>query len=138
MKGKKRSTLFSGTPWGIPDIDNCVADVKDIKWPLKIQYEKMCECGRGHKIKEEYKNLEDLKRFAEDDFGGFFHTSFSKWYDYVQANIIHQTIERFGEEYVLNVHNYFKDIYKELKLPPISLGEKLYMKLFNNEVFKSK
>lgn len=135
MKGKKRSTLFSGTPWGIPNIDNCVADVKDVKWPLKIQYEKMCECGRGHKVKETYESIEDLKRFAEDDFGGFFHTSFSKWYDYVQANIIHQTIQRFGEEYVLSVHNYFKDIYKELKLPGISLGEKLYMKLFKNELF---
>lgn len=136
MKGKNRSTLFNDTPWSIPNIENCVADHNDIKWPLKIRYEKICECGKGHKVKEKYESVEDLKRFAEDDFGGFFHTSFSKWYDYVQANIIHQTVQRFGDEYVLNVHNYFKDIYKELDLPQISLGEQLYMKLFKNELFK--
>lgn len=138
-KGKKRATLYDKVPWGIPTISNCVPDSNDIKWPLKIEYLKRLNVHKDKfinvKIKEEYKNRKDLKRFAEDDFGGFFHTTFSKWYDYVQANIIHHTIERFGKEYVLNIHNYFKPIYKELDLPPISIGEKLYMELFENKLF---
>ena len=59
------------------------------------------------------------------------HATYMKWYDWMQAYIIHNIRTRVGDQPLINMHNYFRKIYPKYDLPLKSGGEKLYEKLTN-------
>jgi hypothetical protein len=60
-----------------------------------------------------------------------------KWYDIIQAIIIHKLRNEIGDEEIRQIHKYFETKYTNLNLPLISGGEKLYSELTGFD-FKSK
>lgn len=104
------------------------------KWPLKFetfQYCSMCKYEHNE-IKEWYdkKSLSDLNY----DFLTYYHIGGGcKSYPLVNAMIIGHTIKHFGEEYVIQVHNFYKELLGNKQY--ISLGEKLYEELTGSTIF---
>jgi hypothetical protein len=81
-------------------------------------------------ITTEIKNKFEFKELVKNNFKGFLHATHGLNYDYIQAHIINQIVENFGEEYVLKLHHYFAQNNES-----ISDGERLYMSLFENDLF---
>ena len=74
-------------------------------------------------------SLDEFKDYLEKDFGGFMHATYMKWYDWMQAYIIHNIRTRVGDQPLLDIHKYFRKIYPGYGLDQKSGGEKLYEKL---------
>jgi hypothetical protein len=75
-------------------------------------------------------SIEDLINLFDFDFYGLSHLTFYKWSEIFQAIVIGYIIKNFGEEYVRNIHEYYKTIYPSLyNLPALSKGESLYQDL---------
>ena len=73
--------------------------------------------------------MDDVKNYFDEDFNGFLHTSYLKWYDIIQAIIIDKLRKEIGDEGIRNIHKYYESKYSDLDLPLISGGEKLYSEL---------
>jgi len=116
---------------------NYTPNIDDVKWPLVFKTRNVLNDYRGFspykniKNKIKIKSLEEYKDYLEEDFGGFMHATYMKWYDWMQAYIIHNIRTRVGDQPLLDIHKYFRKIYPEYKLPLKSGGEKLYEKLTN-------
>jgi hypothetical protein len=82
--------------------------------------------GRTTKVN----SIDDLVNLFDFDFYGLSHLTFYKWSEIFQAIVIGYIIKNFGEEYVRNIHEYYKTIYPSLyNLPVLSKGETLYQDL---------
>lgn len=119
--------LFSGIP---VVIENENLD----KWPLKFINSQYCtKCKQEHTFTKEFKTLDDLKNDFNFDFLSYYHLGGDKPYPLVHALTINHIINHFGEEYVLRVHNFFKELLQDKNY--ISLGEEWYEKLSDNPIF---
>ena len=152
-----RAFLLRGKPFTIETPFD--TKMEDVEFPIRILqnsyrdnniqnliridgllYEKKMEQGGGFNRISEIKDLEDIKNFFDFDFYGINHLTFYKWSTVMQAIVIGQIINNFGEEYVMKIHEYFKILYPSIyRMNSISEGEKLYSKLtgFNFEKNKS-
>jgi len=57
------------------------------------------------------------------------HATYMKWYDWMQAIILDNIRVRVGDQTLLAIHSYYRDVYPSYDLPVKSGGEKLYEKL---------
>ena len=78
-----------------------------------------------------FNSLTEFSNSLDNNFGGFMHATYMKWYEWMQAYIIHNIRLRVGDQPILDIHRYFKEIYPSFRLPNKSGGEKLYEKLTN-------
>lgn len=82
--------------------------------------------GRSTKVNSK-ENLIDLFDF---DFFGVSHLTFYKWSEIFQAIVIGYIINKFGEDYVRSIYEYYKKVYPtSYSLPILSKGEMLYQEL---------
>lgn len=113
----------------------------DELFPLKFEINQYCtECHQNHTIRHTIETPKELGENLNLDFLGYYHVGGgNKKIPILQAMIIGHTIKHFGEEYVMKVHNYFKnEIYTKQGLTnQISQGEYLYEYLTDNKIFSS-
>jgi len=114
IKGKHLPTCYGG--------DEVITKLSKLK-----NYNELSEKKRVDKIV--INNKEDILNFFKQEFNGFFHVTYMKWYDIIQAYIIHKLREEIGDDKVREIHSYFKPKYNKLNLPIVSGGEKLYEEL---------
>jgi len=137
LSDNNKHTLFNQMPFLPGEEYNLTPKVDELKYPFTFTIPDIkCDCcnlvgDRKHSID----SRQQFKDYLNFEFHGFFHATFMKWHEHFQAIIINKIIEEFGEEYVLTVHNYFKVIHPDLKLPVVSGGEKFYEELSNNKLF---
>ena len=128
--GKFKHTYFNELPLIQRDKHNNKPNINDIKYPLRFKLSNVCKCcGKKTNHKFSYNTKEELKELLDYDFEGFLHTTYMKWYDFMQAYTIHQLRKEIGDDEIRNVHNYFKKVYSRLNLPLKSGGENLYEEL---------
>ena len=135
---KHKHLIFKDVPTLLIGEQNYTPSIDDVEWPLifktlSLPDEKYDCCGfslyKNIKNKIEIESLEEYKNYLEEDFGGFMHATYMKWYDWMQAYIIHNIRTRVGDQPLIDIHKYYKEIYPSLELPVKSGGEKLYEKL---------
>ena len=142
---KKSQFLLSSNPiLDIPYVDTTKRienGTFDELFPMKFEINQYCtECNQNHNIFHEIETPKELADNLNLDFLGFYHFGGgNKKIPILQAMIIGHIIKHFGEEYVMKVHNYFKnEIYTQQGLTnQISNGEYLYEHLTGNKIFTS-
>lgn len=135
---KGKAFLQPKTPLAIPmkSMQRLAPSIKDTQFPFTFMIYRQCECcSRTSILKHKLNSPEDIKEYFGYKFNGYTHFSFMQWYQIWQVIVINEIVEEFGEEYVIEVHNYFKKIYPKQLLPTISEGELLYEKLSGNTIF---
>ena len=132
---KHKHLIFKDVPTLLIGEQNYTPNIDDVEWPLVFKTRNVLNDYRGFspykniKNKIKIKSLEEYKDYLEEDFGGFMHATYMKWYDWMQAYIIHNIRTRVGDQPLLDIHKYFKKIYPGYGLDQKSGGEKLYEKL---------
>ena len=149
---KDDHTIFNSIPTTQVDSHNNIPSVEEVRFPFRLNnikgkhlpicyggdevitklsklknYNELSEKKRVDRIV--INNKEDILNFFKQEFNGFFHVTYMKWYDIIQAYIIHKLREEIGDDKVREIHSYFKPKYIELNLPIVSGGEKLYEEL---------
>ena len=74
-------------------------------------------------------SIDDIINFFEDEFNGFLHLTYFKWYDIFQVYIIDKLRKEVGDEKIREIHKYYGVLYPPKNLSTISRGESLYTKL---------
>ena len=114
----------------------------DDLFQLVFELNQYCtECNQNHNINHRIESPEDLKDNLNLDFLKYYHIGgANKKIPLLQAMIIGHIVENFGEEYVLSVHNFFKnEIYKKQNIHnQISEGEYIYEYITDNKIFTKK
>jgi hypothetical protein len=149
---KNKHVIFDDNPSIQIDPHNNIPEVDKVQFPfrLRILNQKHLECGccnekmitrlskfnnfynvpMDQKFKElSIQSVEDIPNFFEEDFNGFLHVSYLKWYDIVQAIVIDKLRKLVGDDEIRKINSYYAKRYKKMNLPAISGGEKLYSKL---------
>jgi hypothetical protein len=149
---KHNHVIFDDNPITQIDPHNNVAKVEDVKFPFRMrilnQKHLKCNCcdegmiTKLSKYKDFYnspmdekfmelsiESVDDIKNFFDEKFNGFLHVSYLKWYDIIQAIIIDKLRREIGDDKLRKIHEYYVEAYKDMDLPPVSSGEKLYTKL---------
>lgn len=122
--------IFKDVPTLLIGSENYTPDINDVVWPLVFKTINLCgRCNTNHKDKLVFQSEVALKSFLDNDFGGFMHATYMKWYDWMQAIILDNIRVRVGDQTLLAIHSYFRDVYPSYDLPVKSGGEKLYEKL---------
>ena len=137
---KHKHLIFKDVPTLLIGEENYTPSIDDVKWPLVFKTRNVIDerydcCGfspyKNIKNKIKINSLDEFKDYLEKDFGGFMHATYMKWYDWMQAYIIHNIRTRVGDQPLLDIHKYFREIYPHYDLPTKSGGEKLYERLTN-------
>lgn len=132
---KHKHLIFKDVPTLLIGEQNYTPNIDNVEWPLVFKTRNVINncCGlssyRNIKHKIMINSLDEFKDYLEKDFGGFMHATYMKWYDWMQAYIIHNIRTRVGDQPLLDIHKYFKKIYPGYGLDQKSGGEKLYEKL---------
>ena len=149
---KNKHVIFDNNPMIQIDGHNNVAPIKEVKFPFRLkvlnQDHLKCDCCDNEVITplskfEDFNNVDEEEKFKiisvdnkndilklfNENFNGFLHVTYLKWYDIIQAMIIDKLRNEIGDEKLLSIHKYYVGLYKNLNLPPISGGEKLYSEL---------
>lgn len=152
--------IFEHNPMMQIDPENNNADYTKISYPFRLsilnQKHFKCDCcdkstitklSKFKDFKKEsdsdkfkkiiIKDADDVKNYFDENFNGFLHTSYTKWYDIIQAIIIDKLRNEIGDDGIRNIHRYYESKYSDLDLPLVSGGEKLYTELTGFD-FKSK
>jgi len=125
-----KHVIFKKIPYSQKDQYNNVAKVEDIQFPFRGTLNSFCNCCDNYFSKDiSIKSKDDIRQYLDYDWNGFFHPTYMKWYDVIQAIIIHHLKENIGEDKIRKVYNYFKEINPKFGLPIKSRGEKLYEEL---------
>ena len=114
--------------------------ISDTQFPFKFRVNKWCSCcnhGKGIK-KHRIESPERISDYFGYKFNGYTHFSFQQWYQVWQTLIINEIVSEYGEQFVINIHKYFYDLYPKLDLPVYSEGELMYEKLTGNKLFTEK
>jgi hypothetical protein len=138
---KDETFLFKDVPISITyeTQSSTNASIYKTKFPFNFRTTSRCLCCNEQKLNEHViESIEDIKNFLGFKFFGYTHFSFMQWYQLWQVIVINDMIETFGEEYAINIHNYFSKIYPDLNLPKHSESELLYEKLTGNKLFTKK
>lgn len=141
---KKSQFLLESNP--ILDIPNVKSVEKiengtfdDFFFPMYLELNQYCsECNHNHNITHKIKSEEDFKNNLNLNFLNYYHVGgANKNLPILQSMIIGHIIEHFGEEYVMSVHNFFKNvIYKKQYIPnQITEGEYIYEHMTGNRLF---
>ena len=121
---------FDWVPFSNKKDANNIADIDNYDFPMDLEVRYHCDCCQhDREDRISIKDRKDIGRLLDYEFGGFLHTTYQKWYDYMQAIIINKLRKEIGDEKLQQIHDYFKIIYPELNLPIKSGGEKLYEEL---------
>lgn len=137
---KHKHLIFKDVPTLLIGEQNYTPNIDHVEWPLVFKTRSLLDdkydcCGfspyKNFKKKIKINSMEEYKDYLEEDFGGFMHATYMKWYDWMQAYIIHNIRTRVGDQPLIDMHKYFRKIYPKYKLPLKSGGEKLYEKLTN-------
>lgn len=121
--------LFSGIP---VVIKNENLD----KWPLEFINAQYCtKCKQEHKFTQSFETLDDLRNDFNYDFLSYYHLGGDKPFPLVNALTINHIITHFGEDYVVKIHNFWKNLLKGNNY--ISLGEEMYEKISGNKIFSN-
>jgi hypothetical protein len=72
---------------------------------------------------------EFITEMFDFDFYGVQHLTYNKWSKLFQCICIGYIHKHFGEEWVRQVHDYYKHVYPSYSLATLSEGEKLYERL---------
>lgn len=156
-KYKKQSkrgdhVVFDNNPITQIDPHNNVASIDKVEFPFRLrvlnQSHLKCECCNNQVITslsrfEDFYNTDeddkfkiinidskdDVPKLFDEEFNGFLHVSYLKWYDIFQAMIIDKLKNEVGNDVIIKIHNYYKEKYLNLDLPLISGGEKLYSEI---------
>ena len=157
---KDDHVIFEHNPMMQIDPENNNADYTKISYPFRLsilnQKHFKCDCcdkstitklSKFKDFKKEsdsdkfkkiiIKDADDVKNYFDENFNGFLHTSYTKWYDIIQAIIIDKLRNEIGDDGIRNIHRYYESKYSDLDLPLVSGGEKLYTELTGFD-FKSK
>lgn len=132
---KHKHLIFKDVPTLLIGEQNYTPDIDNVEWPLVFRTLNIINdcCGlspyKNGKHKIVINSLDEFKDYLEKDFGGFMHATYMKWYDWMQAYIIHNIRTRVGDQPLLDIHKYFRKIYPGYGLDQKSGGEKLYEKL---------
>ena len=144
---KEKNFIFDDIPTTTMDVHNNVPNIDDVKFPFKLKIINddhfKCSCcdediisplSKKHKEPNQFyelviNDIDDIKNYFDYEFNGFFHTTYMKWYDIIQAIIIDKLRKEIGDDEIRKIHSYFKKEYPKKKLPIISGGERLYTKL---------
>ena len=132
---KHKHLIFKDVPTLLIGEQNYTPNIDNVEWPLIFKTRNVINdcCGlspyKNIKQKIKINSLDEFKHYLEKDFGGFMHATYMKWYDWMQAYIIHNIRTRVGDQPLLDIHKYFKKIYPGYGLDQKSGGEKLYEKL---------
>ena len=132
---KHKHLIFKDVPTLLIGEQNYTPNIDNVEWPLIFKTRNVINdcCGlspyKNIKQKIKINSLNEFKHYLEKDFGGFMHATYMKWYDWMQAYIIHNIRTRVGDQPLLDIHKYFKKIYPGYGLDQKSGGEKLYEKL---------
>jgi hypothetical protein len=135
---KGKAFLQPKTPLAISmkSMQKLAPSIKDTKFPFKFLVYRSCECCKRVSILEnKISSIEDIKEYFGYKFNGYTHFSFMQWYQLWQVIIINEIVEEFGVEYVQEIHKYFKKVYPEHDLPPLSEAEITYEKLSGKKIF---
>ncbi len=147
---KHRHVIFNDIPTIQVDKYNNVPNINDVKFPFKLHnikgkhfnygggevitklsktknYNKLTKKKKIDKIT--IKDRENILDFLNQEFNGFFHATYMKWYDIIQVYVIHKLRMEVGDDKIREIHKYFKLRHIKLSLPSISGGEKLYSEL---------
>lgn len=149
---KNNHVIFDDNPSIQIDPHNNIAEVDKVQFPFRLrilnQTHLSCSCcdekmitklskfnnfynvPMDQKFKEiSIESVEDISNFFEEDFNGFLHVSYLKWYDIIQAIVIDKLRKLVGDDEIRKINSYYAKRYKKMNLPAISGGEKLYTKL---------
>lgn len=144
---KGKNFIFHDIPTTTTDAHNNVPKIDDVKFPFKLNINndnhfKLSDPNEiiisplsitQPKPNDFYElsinDIQDIKNYFDHEFNGFFHTTYMKWFDIIQAIIIHKLRKEIGDDEIRKIHGYFKTRYPIRKLPTISGGESLYTKL---------
>lgn len=104
------------------------------KWPLKFMNTQYCtKCLQEHNYVTEFESIEKLKNNFDFNFLSYYHLGGDKPFPLVNAMIISHLIKNFGEDKVIKIHNFYKNLLGTKQY--ISLGEKLYEEITGNTIF---
>lgn len=104
------------------------------KWPLKFINSQYCtKCKQEHNYVTKFDSMDDLKNNFDFSFLSYYHLGGDKPFPLINALTISHLINHFGEEYVVKVHNFYKELLGDRQY--ISLGEKLFEKITGNPIF---
>lgn len=115
-------------------------NISETGFPFKFRVNKWCKCcnhGKGLK-KHKIESVENISDYFGFKFNGYTHFSFQQWYQIWQTLIIYEIVSEYGEQFAINIHKYFYDLYPKLDLPVYSEGELMYEKLTGNKIFTEK
>ena len=145
---KMKNFIFPSLPLMQLDNHNNTPLIENVKFPLRLQYSNgkhfSCACcGEGViSALTKYSNVlnhdmysldsldeENVEEFFRNEFNGFLHLTYLKWYDIFQAYIIDRLRKEVGDNKIREIHGYFRKIYPSKNLATKSTGEKLYTKL---------
>ena len=122
--------IFKDVPTLLIGSENYTPNIDDVVWPLVFKTINLCgKCNTNHKDELVFQSETALKSYLDNDFGGFMHATYMKWYDWMQAIILDNIRVRVGDQTLLAIHSYYRDCYPSYDLPVKSGGEKLYEKL---------
>jgi hypothetical protein len=111
-------------------------------FPIRDEINQYCsECWNNHDHKFNIESIDDFKSKLNFNSLKYYHVGGgNKNIGILQSMIIGHIIEEFGEEYVMRVHNFFRDkIYKIQNLEnQISQGEYIYEFVSGNKIFTKK
>lgn len=104
------------------------------KWPLKFINSQYCtKCRQEHNYVTKFDSIDDLKNNFDFSFLSYYHLGGDKPFPLINALTISHLIKHFGEEYVVKVHNFYKELLGDRQY--ISLGEQLFEKITGNLIF---
>ncbi len=131
---KHKHLIFKDVPTLLIGEQNYTPSIDDVQWPLLFKVRSLCDCPglspyKNIKSKIVFNSLTEFSNSLDNNFGGFMHATYMKWYEWMQAYIIHNIRLRVGDQPILDIHRYFKEIYPSFRLSNKSGGEKLYEKL---------
>lgn len=143
---KGKNFIFNSIPGLLPDGHNNVDRIEKVKFPFKINYLNnrhfKCSCCGEEVISKLSKinpiqnydqktidSIDDIINFFEDEFNGFLHLTYFKWYDIFQVYIIDKLRKEVGDEKIREIHKYYGVLYPPKNLSTTSRGESLYTKL---------
>jgi len=99
-------------------------------FPYDLGIINRCDHCNGGKDKIiSIKDKIDITNLFDYNFEGFLHLTQNKWSDIFQAIIIDKLRKEIGDDAILKIHNYYKEINPTYILPLKSSGEILYEEL---------
>lgn len=127
--------LFKGEPWSM-----YYSEYDKITYPFEVEYHSINNIGHNkdvyinHKHKDIYNNEKDfLGKLNLSNYPFIHFCGNTKWYDYIQAMVIGEIVDNFGEDLVYRVCREYQKAGVG-----ISRGEMLYDKLSGRKIFTKK